>query len=283
MLPLGVVASSPSLVPAETQLKNLCIALEDFYAPGLDMDTFVGRAFALTSCVIPCALNSHGEIDRATRVLAANFDSHPAGLEDAFAAFGRLMGKYAPFRFDPALNAGRPFSARDFYSASAFRDMDIYGEVYRPMGYVDHCFVHVPSEAEKIVFVGFLRDGRAFDQKEKELARLLQPHLANGRQLARSVTAARDVPVTPEIFAEAGFTPRESDVIYWLTQGKSNDEIAMLLHIRADSVSRHLHAICEKMGVEHRIAAACQALALARQAHARRAMDGGVSLKVATR
>jgi DNA-binding CsgD family transcriptional regulator len=270
-------------VPAETQLKNLCTALEDFYAPGLDADTFVSRAFRLTSRLIPCALNSHGEIEKASGMLAANFDCHPPGLENAFAAFGQLMGKYAPFRFDPTVNGGRPFSARDFYSASAFRDMDIYSEVYRPMGYVDHCFVHVPSEAGKTVFVGFLRDGRAFDHKEKEMAAMLQPHLANGRQLALAVTAAKDVPVTPEIFGEAGFTPRESDVIYWLTQGKSNEEIATLLHIRADSVSRHLHAIYEKMGVEHRIAAACHALTLARQAHARRTLEGGVSLVVPTR
>jgi DNA-binding NarL/FixJ family response regulator len=74
--------------------------------------------------------------------------------------------------------------------------------------------------------------------------------------------------VSPELLARAGFTPRESDVIYWLTRGKSNEEIAKLLSLRADSVSRHLHTIYEKMGVEHRVAATIGALELARKLHA---------------
>ena len=74
--------------------------------------------------------------------------------------------------------------------------------------------------------------------------------------------------MSPELFARAGLTPRESDVLYWLTQGKSNEEIAKILRLRADSVSRHLRAIYEKMGVEHRVAATVRAFALARKLHA---------------
>lgn len=57
----------------------------------------------------------------------------------------------------------------------------------------------------------------------------------------------------------------------------------MLLRIRADSVSRHLHAIYEKMGVEHRVAATCGAFEIARRAPLGVAMEGGVPLSVATR
>jgi hypothetical protein len=70
------------------------------------------------------------------------------------------MAKHAPFRFDPSFNGGKPFSARDVYSRAAFQDLDIYQEVYRPMRLVDHCFVHVPTGRDTIVFIGFLRDGR---------------------------------------------------------------------------------------------------------------------------
>lgn len=91
-------------MPTDARLKKLNAALGDFYAPGLEARTFVGRAFQLTSRLIPSDLNSHGVIDQATGNLAANFDCYPPGLEDAFAAFGRLMGRYPPFRFDPFLN-----------------------------------------------------------------------------------------------------------------------------------------------------------------------------------
>ena len=265
--------------------QRLHAALADFYAQGLAADTFVDRAFALTSSLIPFALNSHGVIDRKTRALTAAFDCTPPGLADAFAAFGRHMTKYAPFRFDPSVNGGKPFSARDFYSGPTFRDLDIYQEVYRPMGLTDHCFMHVPTGPDSLVFVGFLRDGRPCDRAEKELLELVQPHLANGRRLAFAVTAAADTPISPELFAQAGFTPRESDVLYWLTQGKSNEEIAKILRLRADSVSRYLQGIYEKMNVEHRVAATVQALALARMLHANTlALQGGdVLLTVPTR
>lgn len=259
-------------------------ALADFYAPGLAAETFVDRAFALTSRLVPFALNSHGRIDRRSGTLTAAFDCTPPGLANSFAAFGRLMGKHAPFRFDPSFNDGKPFSAREFYTRPAFADLDIYQEVYKPMGLADHCFMHVPAGADEIVFVGFLRDGRPFDRAEKDLLHLVQPHLANGRKLAFAVTASEDTPVTPELFAGAGFTPRESDVLYWLTRGKTNEEIAKLLRMRPDSVSRHLQTVYEKMGVEHRVSATIRALDLARRLHAGSlALRGGrVSLIVPT-
>jgi len=267
------------------RLERLHAALADFYAPGLAADTFVERTFALTKRLLSFSLNSHGIIERKTGKLTANFDCTPPGLAEAFAAFGRYMGKYEPFRFDPSVNGGKPFSARDFYSRQAFSDLDIYREVYWPMRLVDHCFMHVPTGTDSIVFVGLLRDGRPFDRGEMELLGLMQPHLSNGRKLALAMTAAEDTQVSPELFAGAGFTPRESDVLYWLTRGKSNEEIAKLLRLRADSVSRHLRTIYDKMGVEHRVAATIRALDLARRLHVRSlAVQGGeVALTVRTR
>lgn len=229
-------------------------------------------------------LNSHGIIDTATGHLSANFDRHPAGLEEAFTAFGTMMHKYQPTRFDPATNEGRPFSVRDFYSRPELHDLDIYQEVYRPMGYQDHCFVHVRTDPSSTVFVGFFRDDGFFTEEDKQVLELLQPHLANARRLAMGATASRDVKLNPEMFSDHGFTPRESDVIFWLVQGKSNDEIAAILRIRPDSVSRNLQSIYTKMGVDHRVAATLHALSLARRHHAANsaATGGAVHLGVTT-
>lgn len=64
--------------------------------------------FTLTSRLVSFDLNSHGTIDHASGALVANFDQTPPGLADAFAAFGRYMAKYAPFRFAPSANVGKP-------------------------------------------------------------------------------------------------------------------------------------------------------------------------------
>jgi len=51
-------------------------------------------------------------------------------------------------------------------------------------------------------------------------------------------------------------TTREREVYYWVCQGKSNEEIAVILGISANTVKNHLSPIFQKLGVENRYAAA---------------------------
>lgn len=51
-------------------------------------------------------------------------------------------------------------------------------------------------------------------------------------------------------------TRREEDVLAWLTQGKSNAEIAAVLQIELATVKKHLQNIFVKLGVHSRMAAA---------------------------
>jgi DNA-binding CsgD family transcriptional regulator len=50
-------------------------------------------------------------------------------------------------------------------------------------------------------------------------------------------------------------TPREREVLLWLTQGKSNAEIGLILGITTATVGKHLERIYPKLGVENRTAA----------------------------
>ncbi len=51
-------------------------------------------------------------------------------------------------------------------------------------------------------------------------------------------------------------TKREREVYFWLTQGKSNEEISIILGISAHTVKNHLDHIFQKLGVCNRLAAA---------------------------
>jgi DNA-binding CsgD family transcriptional regulator len=51
-------------------------------------------------------------------------------------------------------------------------------------------------------------------------------------------------------------TAREREVHHWICQGKSNDEIGVILGISANTVKNHLSTIFQKLGVESRYAAA---------------------------
>ncbi len=60
--------------------------------------------------------------------------------------------------------------------------------------------------------------------------------------------------------ARHGLTERESDVLLWISRGKSNREISEILGIAPRTVNKHLEQIFEKMGIENRASAAAAAV-----------------------
>ncbi|HYC70150.1 MAG TPA: response regulator transcription factor [Opitutaceae bacterium] len=59
---------------------------------------------------------------------------------------------------------------------------------------------------------------------------------------------------------QLGLTPREAEVLYWIAQGKTNPEIAVVLDSAANTVKKHAQNVLNKLGVETRTAAARIAL-----------------------
>lgn len=57
-----------------------------------------------------------------------------------------------------------------------------------------------------------------------------------------------------------GLTPRAAETLLWLSQGKTNPDIATILGISESTVKKHVQEIFEKLGVETRGAAAVRAL-----------------------
>ena len=54
-------------------------------------------------------------------------------------------------------------------------------------------------------------------------------------------------------------TPRESEVLYWLTLGKTNRDISAILGLSARTVNKHLEQVFQKMGIDNRTSAAVMA------------------------
>jgi DNA-binding response OmpR family regulator/DNA-binding CsgD family transcriptional regulator len=65
---------------------------------------------------------------------------------------------------------------------------------------------------------------------------------------------------SPEPLQRLGLTPREAEVLFWLTQGKSSPEIGVILNAALNTVKKHVQNIFQKLGVENRTAAAVRAL-----------------------
>jgi len=78
------------------------------------------------------------------------------------------------------------------------------------------------------------------------------------RQQMDSVTEY-DQP-TVKAFASLKLTPREGEVLFWISQGKSNHDIGVILGAKTGTICKHVEHIFGKLNVENRTAAAVVAL-----------------------
>lgn len=57
-----------------------------------------------------------------------------------------------------------------------------------------------------------------------------------------------------------GLSPREAEVLLWIAQGKSNEEIGIILGASRNTIKKHVLHVLEKLNVESRNAAAIRAI-----------------------
>lgn len=75
---------------------------------------------------------------------------------------------------------------------------------------------------------------------------------------ATSIPSPGKIEIDHTHLAALGFTPREREVMQWLSEGKRDREIATILGLSARTVEKHVGHIFQKLNVETRTAAVCQ-------------------------
>jgi DNA-binding CsgD family transcriptional regulator len=76
------------------------------------------------------------------------------------------------------------------------------------------------------------------------------------------VLGERPVSVPPDALRPLGLSPRETEVLAWVAEGKKNEEIGMILGASNRTIDKHVQHILSKLGVEGRTAAAAVAFAM---------------------
>src|SRR6266508_3245062 len=64
--------------------------------------------------------------------------------------------------------------------------------------------------------------------------------------------------------ASLNLTRREAEVLFWISQGKSNHDIGVILGAKTGTICKHVEHIFGKLNVENRTAAAVMALEASR-------------------
>ncbi len=105
-------------------------------------------------------------------------------------------------------------------------------------------------DADTVAGLSFNRRHRNFSKRDCELLNAFAPHfrLAWSRHQNPWHTAPQSNAPHPE----HALTTRESEVLYWITQGKQNREIAIILGISLYTVQKHVANILRKLDVENR-------------------------------
>lgn len=170
----------------------------------------------------------------------------PAGAlsEQDRAAFDRHFHEHPLVRYH-AYQGGRGTQRiSDSLPIEQFRSSALYNDYYRRIR-IDHAMA-LPIYVRDGVLVSFVlnRTRRNFTDRERALLDVLRPHLARVYQRLNRL---------------GGLTAREAEVLRWVAAGKSDAQIAAILHISARTVQKHLQHSYEKLGVESRTAAAMRA------------------------
>jgi DNA-binding NarL/FixJ family response regulator len=75
----------------------------------------------------------------------------------------------------------------------------------------------------------------------------------NGRDdTTMLVLEEEHAPPGPAALIALGLTPRQAEVAYWVAQGKTNPEIAVILGASPRTIDKHMERILERLGVENR-------------------------------
>ena len=153
----------------------------------------------------------------------------------------------------------------------ALRQTVFYNEISRKNRLVRQLTIYFPAAPDHTVMVALCRESPDFSERDRLLFELMRPHIATAwrqawarertrselqRLLARTSTRGDEIDVSTKLRLQFRLTPRETEVLSWVAQGKTNREIAIILGLAAGTVKFYVERILAKLGCETRTAAA---------------------------
>jgi DNA-binding CsgD family transcriptional regulator len=236
------------------------------YSPG-QSDVLRRRLLNSLQSLIPHDLGACHWMQPARHEIAAWYEPQRRPLPTAHQEFWRLIGEHPLNRLLFA-QPSKAWRLSDVMPRKTFHQTELYTALYRPLGLdCELTAVFPDKKAPGTYFLLSLHRHQVdFTERERALLNLLLPHIARAQyRLAFHHSPAQDPDAA--LSNEAQFhewlqehTPwqlshRESDVLFWLCQGKTNDEIGTILGIAGRTAETHALRIYPKIGVENRYGA----------------------------
>ena len=246
---------------AQTQAFSAC--LERLYAVTALPD-FPRVLMEAVSSVIPAMLVSFDEVCLADNTVRSQFDRETwMTTEDFLARWAEFKDEHPGIAHVAAGGPKRVMTISDFTTRRQFRDTGLYSNVFRPFGAEAQLAAVIPV-AGHVVGIALNREVD-FTVGERQMLELLQPHIVRAYCNAQTFTALRQARSAPPDFLSwrrSGLTRRECEILRWVSEGKRDAEISVILGLSCRTVNHHVASVLQKLGVETRTSAATKALEL---------------------
>jgi DNA-binding CsgD family transcriptional regulator len=208
--------------------------------PAADDVAWIGFALDRTPKLNSWIALNHGVHDKLLERMEDGIASHP------------FTGK-----FGPPTNSSRVMMLSEFPKSMRDRHRAEYADVYRALDIGDGMMAVVEVRGGEALAVTLNRKTRDFNERDRLKLALVRKHLRRAHENARLLVHNDSrAPRAASIGDQFGLTPRECDVAFWLSHGKTNAEIAIILHVACRTAEKHVEAILRKLKVENRTTAA---------------------------
>lgn len=214
--------------------------------------------------LIPHAVGAFHFIQPARYEITPFYEPLPKPLPAHHRQFWLLLEAH-PLKRVLFASSSRAWKLSDVISRRAFHRTEVYKALYRPLE-VDYELAAVLEDQTTpgaCFLISLLRGEENFSERDRAVLNLVLPYVAAALQRLRASAAAQADWLHDEaLFHEWlnhhtrwELSRRERDVLFWLCQGKTNDEIGGILGIAGRTAETHALRVYPKIGVENRYAA----------------------------
>jgi DNA-binding CsgD family transcriptional regulator len=219
----------------------------------LDLDEFCECLLRSLREAVPAEWCALDEVPAdLPRTISLSDPPIPPEMHQIHQTFARLASQNPIAAHFLRTHEGRATRFSDLLTRRELHRLEIYREVYGPLGVEYQIAFTLPSGSERVLGVALSRGHRDFTAYERDLLNLSRPYLIQIYRNALTHTRPKAPRIDLANLRAQGLTEREADVLGLLATGHSAREAAATLEISPRTVQKHLEHCYRKLGVSTR-------------------------------
>lgn len=255
---------------SETDYRCLLTGIQRVHEQN-DLEQLSHTMLEVVERLVACEHLTYNELNLSAGRTLSFFNVPLESVKNYLPAFERHQDQHPVLKHYRGLvrRGERPTTRKisDVLSRRAFQRTALYAESLRHLDTEFQMVVPIATDEGKAVGIAINRKAADFSERDRTVLELLRPHLACAykravlrQQLHRLFDPAEEATVAEALREKHGLTHRESQVLFWIIQGKTTPHVAAILDANARTIDKHIEHILAKLGVETRSAAIAMAV-----------------------